>query len=424
MCQAIPFPLAQGGEKATMSLSSRDLLDQARAEIPEVDVSQLNDVMQQEAQHAVLDVREADEVAQGLIPQAVHIPRGFLELRVETLLPDRTRPITVYCAGGVRSLLAAKTLKAMGYSDVRSLKGGFGAWKDQGMPFRMPRAMTAEQKERYSRHFLLDEVGEEGQAKLLDARVLLIGAGGLGAPVAYYLAAAGIGTIGLVDFDRVERSNLQRQIFHTEDRIGMLKTESAAIALKALNPEVNVIEHNIHLDGSNAGEIFEQYDIIVNGCDNFPTRYLANDVAVFLGKPMVDGGIFRFEGQVTTMIPWQSPCYRCRYPQPPPPEEAPSCAEAGVLGVLPGLVGTVQATEVIKLVLGVGQSLSGRLLHVDALSMEFREFRLRRDPECPVCGEHPTITEPIDYEGFCINPNVPAQAGAAEAILVGSGTLG
>jgi molybdopterin/thiamine biosynthesis adenylyltransferase len=217
-----------------------------------------------------------------------------------------------------------------------------------------------------------------------------------------------VGTIGLVDFDRVERSNLQRQIFHTDDRIGMLKTESAAIALKALNPDVKVVQHNVHLDSSNAAEIFEQYDVIVNGCDNFPTRYLANDIAVFLGKPMVDGGIFRFEGQVTTMIPGESACYRCRYPSPPPPEEAPSCAEAGVLGVLPGLIGTVQATEVVKLVLGAGEPLSGRLLHVDALAMEFREFRLRRDPECPVCGEHPTITEPIDYEGFCATPNVVA----------------
>ncbi|MHB8394484.1 MAG: molybdopterin-synthase adenylyltransferase MoeB [Candidatus Dormibacteria bacterium] len=407
-----------------MPLSSRDLLDQARAQIPEVDSAQLRSALEQDPATAVLDVRELEEVGQGLIQEAVHIPRGYLELRVETLFPDRSRPITVYCAGGVRSLLAAATLRQMGYSDVRSLKGGFGAWKDQGMPFKMPRPLTSEQRERYSRHFLLDEVGEEGQAKLLDAKVLVIGAGGLGAPVAYYLAAAGVGTLGLVDFDRVERSNLQRQIFHTEDRIGMLKTESAAIALKALNPEVKVIEHNVHLDGTNAGDIFEQYDVIVNGCDNFPTRYLANDVAVFLGKPMVDGGIFRFEGQVTTMIPWQSPCYRCRYPQPPPPEEAPSCAEAGVLGVLPGLIGTVQATEVIKLILGIGDSLSGRLLHVDALSMEFREFRLRRDPDCPVCGEHPSITEPIDYEGFCTNPNLSQSTPSAAATLVGSGLVG
>ncbi len=401
-----------------MPFSSRDLIDQARDSVPEVDAGELAHALEQDPLHAVIDVREQEEVAQGLIASAIHIPRGYLELRVETVLPDRDRPVTLYCAVGVRSLLAANTLRAMGYTNVRSLRGGFNSWKDQGLPFKTPRPLSAEQRERYSRHFLLDEVGEEGQAKLLDARVLVIGAGGLGAPVAYYLAAAGVGTLGLVDFDRVERSNLQRQIFHTDDRIGMLKTESAGIALRALNPEVKVVEHNVHLDGSNAGEIFEQYDVIVNGCDNFPTRYLANDVAVFLGKPMVDGGIFRFEGQVTTMIPWTSPCYRCRYPAPPPPEEAPSCAEAGVLGVLPGLVGTVQATEVLKLILGIGETLSGRLLHVDALAMEFREFRLRRDPECPVCGEHPTITEPIDYEGFCTNPNL-SRAGEAGSEILG-----
>jgi len=402
-----------------MPLSSRDLIDQAREAIPEIEVADLADAIKRDPNQAVIDVREQEEVAQGLISGAIHIPRGFLELRVEGLVPDHERPVAVCCASGTRSLLAASTLRAMGYRNVRSVKGGFNAWKDRGLPFRTPRSFTPEQRERYSRHFMLDEVGEEGQAKLLDAKVLVIGAGGLGAPVSYYLAAAGVGTIGLVDFDRVERSNLQRQIFHTEDRIGMLKTESASMALKALNPDVQVVQHNVHLDSFNAAGIFEQYDVIVNGCDNFPTRYLANDMAVFMGKPMVDGGIFRFEGQVTTMIPGETPCYRCRYPSPPPPEEAPSCAEAGVLGVLPGLVGTVQAAEVVKLILGVGEPLSGRLLHVDALAMEFREFRLRRDPECPVCGEHPTITEPIDYEGFCASPisvvradvRVPALAG-------------
>jgi adenylyltransferase/sulfurtransferase len=331
---------------------------------------------------------------------------------VEGAIPDRSTPITVYCASGVRSLLAAKTLRGMGYSDVVSLQGGFSAWKDQGLPFTVPHNFTAAQRERYSRHFLLNEVGEVGQAKLLDAKVLLLGAGGLGAPIAYYLAAAGVGTIGLVDFDRVELSNLQRQIVHTVDRIGMLKTESAAIALKALNPDVKVVEHRVHLDSENAAEIFSQYDVIVNGSDNFPTRYLANDVAVFLRKPLVDGGIFRFEGQITTMIPFESACYRCRYPAPPPPEEAPSCSEAGVLGVLPGLVGLIQATEVVKLILGIGETLKGRLLHVDALAMEFNAFRLRRDPECPVCGENPSITEPIDYEGFCLNPSLVAAAPA------------
>jgi molybdopterin/thiamine biosynthesis adenylyltransferase/rhodanese-related sulfurtransferase len=391
-----------------MSLSSRELVDQARQEVAEIAPKELSERLH--GSRRLLDVREPDEVLQGVLPDAVMIPRGFLELRVEGAIPDRSTPITVYCASGVRSLLAAKTLRGMGYSDVVSLQGGFNAWKDQGLPFTVPHNFTAEQRERYSRHFLLNEVGEVGQAKLLDAKVLLLGAGGLGAPIAYYLAAAGVGTIGLVDFDRVELSNLQRQIVHTVDRIGMLKTESAAIALKALNPDVKVVEHRVHLDSENAAEIFSQYDVIVNGSDNFPTRYLANDVAVFLRKPLVDGGIFRFEGQITTMIPFESACYRCRYPAPPPPEEAPSCSEAGVLGVLPGLVGLIQATEVVKLILGIGETLKGRLLHVDALAMEFNAFRLRRDPACPVCGENPSITEPIDYEGFCLNPSLVAPA--------------
>jgi adenylyltransferase/sulfurtransferase len=400
-----------------MALSSRELVEQARREVPEVAPQKLRARLAHDGACQVLDVREPEEVAQGVLPEAVLIPRGFLELQVESAIPDRSTPITVYCASGVRSLLAARTLRGMGYSDVASLQGGFNAWKDQGLPFTVPHSFTQEQRERYSRHFLLSEVGEAGQAKLLGAKVLLLGAGGLGAPVAYYLAAAGVGTIGLVDFDRVELSNLQRQIVHTVDRLGMLKTESTAIALKALNPEVKVVEHNVHLDSSNAAEIFSRYDVIMNGSDNFPTRYLASDVAVFLGKPLVDGGIFRFEGQATTMIPFESACYRCRYPAPPPPEEAPSCSEAGVLGVLPGLVGMIQAIEVMKLLLGIGKTLSGRLLHVDALTMEFTEFRLRRDPECPVCGEHPSITEPIDYEGFCRNPNLDVSAPAPAPVL-------
>ncbi|MGH7642060.1 MAG: molybdopterin-synthase adenylyltransferase MoeB [Candidatus Dormibacteria bacterium] len=395
-----------------MALSSREMVDQARRVVAEVAPQELRVRLASDGQRQLLDVREPEEVAQGVIPEAVVIPRGFLELRVESAIPDRATPIAVYCASGVRSLLAARTLHAMGYSDVVSLQGGYNAWKDQGLPVTVPHAFTSEQRERYSRHFLLSEVGEAGQAKLLDAKVLLLGAGGLGAPVAYYLAAAGVGTIGLVDFDRVELSNLQRQIVHTMDRLGMLKTESAAIALRALNPDVKVIEHNLRLDSSNAAELFAHYDIIVNGSDNFPTRYLANDVAIFLRKPLVDGGIFRFEGQVTSMLPFESACYRCRYPAPPPPEEAPSCSEAGVLGVLPGLVGLVQATEVVKMILGIGETLSGRLLHVDALTMEFNTFRLRRDPECPVCGEHPSITEPIDYEGFCLNPSLTVSAAA------------
>jgi molybdopterin/thiamine biosynthesis adenylyltransferase/rhodanese-related sulfurtransferase len=398
-----------------MALSSRDLIDQARQGVPEVAPQDLWASQDQDGARQLIDVREPDEVVHGLLPGAVHIPRGLLELSVEATVPDRSTPITVYCGSGLRSLLAARTLGDMGYSDVASLRGGFNAWKDQGLPFTVPHSFSAEQRERYSRHFLLTGVGEAGQARLLDAKVLLLGTGGLGSPVAYYLAAAGVGTIGLVDFDRVELSNLQRQIIHTVDRLGMPKTESASIAIQALNPDVRVVEHNLHLDSSNAAEIFSQYDVIVNGSDNFPTRYLANDVAVFLRKPLVDAGVFRFEGQVSTMIPFSSPCYRCRYPAPPPPEEAPSCSEAGVLGVLPGLVGLIQATEVVKLILGIGEPLTGRLLHVDALSMEFTQFRLRRDPECPVCGEHPTITEPIDYEGFCFNPNLTRAAAPAPA---------
>ncbi|MHB8718859.1 MAG: molybdopterin-synthase adenylyltransferase MoeB [Candidatus Dormibacteria bacterium] len=393
--------------------TSRDLLDAARALVPEITAQQL---AADPNSRTLIDVRERDEFEQGYIPGAQHLSKGFIELQVEDRVPDRTTPLTLYCAGGVRSLLAAKALRDLGYTDVVSLSGGFGAWKQAGQQIAMPAALSPEQKRRYSRHLLLPEVGEEGQRKLLDARVLLIGAGGLGSPAALYLAAAGVGTIGLLDFDVVDDSNLQRQVIHTRDRIGMRKTASARIAIEALNPDVTVVEHDEMLNSGNAQQLFEQYDIIVNGCDNFPTRYLANDVALWTRKPLVDGGIFRFEGQVTTVLPFASPCYRCRYPSPPPPEEAPSCAEAGVLGVLPGIVGMLQATEVVKLVIGIGEPLAGRLLHIDALEGRFREFRVPRDPECPVCGESPTITEPIDYEGFCLMPNgVPTEAVAAGA---------
>ncbi len=277
----------------------------------------------------MIDVRERDEWDEGYIPGAIHLSKGYIETRIEDVVPDHSTPITLYCAAGIRSLLAAKALREMGYDDVVSMAGGYGAWKQAGYDFVLPRALTAEQKIRYSRHLLIPEVGEEGQARLLNAKILIIGTGGLGSPTAYYLAAAGVGTIGLVDFDTVDLSNLQRQILHTQDRIGMRKTESARLTLNALNSDVNVVEHNEVLNSESAPRLFRQYDIIVNGCDNFPTRYLANDVAVFERKPLVDGGIFRFEGQVSTIIPFASPCYRCRYPAPPPPEEAPSCAEVG-----------------------------------------------------------------------------------------------
>jgi molybdopterin/thiamine biosynthesis adenylyltransferase/rhodanese-related sulfurtransferase len=383
-----------------MAKSSRDLLDEARRVIPEVTPQQVRS----QPGRALVDVRERYEFEEGHVPGATHLSKGFIETRIEDLVPDRATPITLYCAGGVRSLLAARSLQELGYTDVQSMAGGFGAWKQAGYDFVVPKALTPVQQQRYSRHLLVPEVGEAGQRKLLDAKVLLIGAGGLGSPTGLYLAAAGVGTIGFVDFDTVDLSNLQRQILHTEDRVGMRKTESARIAIQALNSDVTVVEHNEMLSGENAQALFEQYDIIVNGCDNFPTRYLANDVAIFTKKPLVDGGIFRFEGQVTTVVPFQSPCYRCRYPLPPPPEEAPSCAEAGVLGVLPGIVGVLQATEVIKLIVGAGELLTGRLLHIDALDMRFREFRVPRDPQCPVCGENPTITAPIDYAGFCAAP--------------------
>jgi molybdopterin/thiamine biosynthesis adenylyltransferase/rhodanese-related sulfurtransferase len=393
--------------------TSRDLLDAARRVVPEVTPQQ---VAAENGSRTLIDVRERNEFDEGYIRGALHLSKGFIEVQVEDRVPSKDTPITLYCAGGTRSLLAARALRELGYDDVVSMSGGFNGWKAAGLPFDVPAALTADQKRRYSRHLLIPEVGEEGQRKLLDAKVLLIGAGGLGSPAALYLAAAGVGTIGLVDFDTVDDSNLQRQILHTRDRIGMRKTASARIAIEALNADVTVVEHNEMLNGENAQALFEQYDIIVNGCDNFPTRYLANDVALFARKPLVDGGIFRFEGQVTTVIPFASPCYRCRYPSPPPPEEAPSCAEAGVLGVLPGIVGILQATEVVKLIIGIGEPLTGRLLHVDALDMRFREFRVPRDPNCPVCGESPTITEPIDYEGFCMVPaGVPAEAVAVSA---------
>jgi len=383
-----------------MSQTSRDLLAAARRTVRELTPHQVRET----GERVLIDVREQDEWDQGHIPGALHLSKGYIEMRIEETVPDRSTPITLYCAAGIRSLFAAQVLDGMGYHEVASMSGGFDAWKQAGYEFVIPRALTVEQKLRYSRHLLMPEIGEEGQAKLLEARVLLIGTGGLGSPAALYLAAAGVGTLGLVDFDTVEVSNLQRQILHTQDRIGMPKTQSARIALNALNPDVRVIEHDEILNSESAPRLFRQYDIIVNGCDNFPTRYLANDVAIFERKPLVDGGIFRFEGQASTILPFTSPCYRCRYPAPPPPEEAPSCAEAGVLGVLPGIVGVLQATEVVKLILGVGEPLTGRLLHIDALDMRFREFRVPRDPACPVCGEHPTITEPIDYEGFCAVP--------------------
>ncbi len=383
-----------------MPKSFRELLEEAKRVVPEWNVDKVRQQLEGDG-WVLLDVREKEEYREGHLPGAVLLPRGFLELRVEQLVPDKSKPIIAYCAGGTRSLLAAKQLLEMGYENVVSMAGGFAAWKDKGYPWKQERQFTPEQLTRYSRHFLLPEVGEEGQAKLLDAKVLLIGAGGLGSPTAFYLAAAGVGTIGVVDHDVVDLSNLQRQILHTNDRIGMPKVESARMTLQALNPDVKVIGYQERLSSENVLRLFADYDVIVDGCDNFPTRYLVNDACVLLGKPNVHGSIFQFEGQASVFYPKKGPCYRCLFPEPPPPGAAPSCAEAGVLGVLPGLVGCVQALETIKLILGVGRPLIGRMVYFDTLSMEVRVHKLRRDPRCPICGDEPTIKELIDYEEFC-----------------------
>ena len=349
----------------------------------------------------LLDVREREDYAQGYIPGAENIPRGYLELRIEGRANARDTAIIVY-GEEHQGELAARDLQNMGYTDVVYLEGGTKAWSDAGMSFDRDRQLSKAEVQRYSRHLLVPEVGEKGQGKLLDAKVLMVGAGGLGSPAAYYLAAAGVGTLGIVDADVVDITNLQRQILHGTSDVGRPKAISARETLMDLNPGCNVIPYIEYLNSENVMDIISEYDIVVNGCDNFPTRYMVNDACVFAGKPIVDGSIFRFEGQVT-IYPCDSegPCYRCLYPEPPPAELAPSCAEAGVLGVLPGTVGLIQATEVVKLVLGQGEPLIGRLLMYDALSMNFKNFKIRRDPGCPVCGDNPTVTELIDYVAFC-----------------------
>lgn len=378
------------------------MMEEARKVVEELTPDEVHQRVEAEEKPILLDVREKDEQRQGYIPGALLLPRGFLEIQVEGVLPDKGRPVVVYCAGGVRSLLAAKTLKEMGFKSVASMKEGFNGWKNRGYSFTQDFQLTPEQINRYSRHIMLPQVGEKGQGALLQAKVLLLGAGGLGSPAALYLAAAGVGTLGIVDFDVVDRSNLQRQILHRDADVGRPKTESARETLQALNPDVKVITHQERLSSENTVDIISDYEIIVDGSDNFPTRYLVNDACVFAGKPNVHGSIFQFEGQMTVFYPKAGgPCYRCLYPLPPPPGMAPSCAEAGVLGVLPGVVGTLQAMEAIKLILKKGEPLIGRLLLYDALSMKFRELTLRRDPSCPVCGDHPEIKELIDYEGFC-----------------------
>jgi molybdopterin/thiamine biosynthesis adenylyltransferase/rhodanese-related sulfurtransferase len=350
------------------------------------------------------DVREKNEWDEGHVVGATHVPKSYLEQWAEERLPDKSKTTVLYCAAGVRSAMAADTLAKLGYTDVISMIGGFNRWKDSGKPWTKPASFTAEQAQRYSRHLLIPEVGEAGQHKLLASKILLIGAGGLGSPAAYYLASAGVGQLGIVDSDVVDLTNLQRQILHSTERIGEPKVESAKRTLEALNPDVKVVPYQERLTSSNIDRIIKDYDVVVDGADNFPTRYLLNDASIKHRIPVVHGSIYRFEGQVTVFKPFEGPCYRCLFPEPPPPELAPSCAEAGVLGVLPGVIGTIQATEALKLVLGIGEPLVGRYLLYDALDGSFREVRLRRDPDCPVCGEHPTITDYIDYEGFCASP--------------------
>jgi sulfur-carrier protein adenylyltransferase/sulfurtransferase len=380
----------------------RELLSQAKGEIDEIDTAEGARLLDSDDAPLFLDVREQDEWDQGIIPDALHIPRGYLESRVEGLLPDHDRAIVVYCAGGSRSAFATKTLEELGYENVVNLAGGFTDWKRNGFPTELPRSLGEEQRQRYSRHLLIPEVGEEGQLRLLDSRILLIGAGGLGSPASLYLAAAGVGTLGIVDDDAVDATNLQRQIVHSTERLGDSKAESAKRTIEALNPDVAVKTFQERLTSENVDRILgEGWDVIVDGADNFPTRYLLNDASIWHGIPVVHGSIYRFEGQVTVFKPDQGPCYRCLFPQPPPPELAPSCAEGGVLGVLPGVVGSIQATEALKLALGIGDPLVGRLLLFDALAASFSEVSLRRDPGCPVCGDSPTITEYIDYVEFC-----------------------
>jgi molybdopterin/thiamine biosynthesis adenylyltransferase len=390
-----------------MSPTGADLLQTIRQRIEEVDPRQASEELSRNGV-ALIDVREIHEFEERHIEGAKHVPRSYLETRIENNVPDKDQRVILYCASGNRSAFAARTLaEELGYTNVASLQGGITLWRDRGLPVVTPRKLSQDQKERYSRHILIDELGLEGQLKLLDAKVLLLGAGGLGSPTGMYLAAAGVGTIGIVDDDEVDASNLQRQVIHSTDRIGVPKTESAKQTINALNPDVNVVEHRTRMDSSNVIELLSDYDIVVDGVDNFPTRYLLNDASVRLRKPVVSASILSFDGQISTFVPYEGPCYRCLYPTPPPPELAPSCGAAGVLGVLPGIMGLLQANEVIKLAAGIGEPLIGRLLLFEALSTRFTELKVRRDPDCPICGPNaPEIADEDlgkfpDYEAFC-----------------------
>jgi len=385
-----------------MAKTYADLLLEVNERVTQVSLEELRARQERGEKFVLVDVREKDEWRQGHIPGSIHIPRGFLEMQAASRLPEKDARIVTICAAGIRSAFAAKVLDDLGYTNVETANPGFVQWKDRGFPVETPFAFTDAQLDRYSRHLLLPEVGESGQQKLLEGRVLVLGAGGLGSPAALYLAAAGVGKLGIIDADTVDASNLQRQIIHGLDRVGQSKVKSAAQSIANLNPDVEVVTFDERLVSTNVDRVFDHgWDVIVDGLDNFPTRYLVNDASVFKGIPVVHGSIFRFDGQVTTFWPGKGPCYRCLYPEPPPAHLAPSCAEAGVLGVLPGMIGVAQATEAVKILLGQGEPLVGRLLQYDSLKMEFRTFKLRRNTHCPVCGDEPTITEYIDYQNFC-----------------------
>ena len=389
-----------------MSPSGSELLRLVKSQIDEVDPAEVNELIDEGV--AVVDVREVDEFAAGHIPGAKHVPRSYLESRIEAAVPDRATQVILYCASGNRSAYAARTLRdELGYEHVRSMNGGITLWKDRGYEVEVPRSLSAEQRERYSRHLLIPEIGIEGQQKLLDAKVLLLGAGGLGSPTALYLAAAGVGTLGIVDDDEVDLSNLQRQVIHDSERIGMPKVDSAEQSIRALNPDVQVVKYPVRIDASNIVEIISGYDVIVDGVDNFPTRYLLNDASVRLKIPVVSASILGFDGQLSVFKPYEGPCYRCLFREPPPAELAPSCGANGVLGVLPGTMGLLQATEVVKLIVGIGEPAIGRLLLYDALGATLTEVKVHRDPECPICSRDPEeITDEElgvfpDYEAFC-----------------------
>jgi molybdopterin/thiamine biosynthesis adenylyltransferase/rhodanese-related sulfurtransferase len=389
-----------------MSPSSADLLRQVKSEIDEIDPSQVNELLQEGV--TIIDVREAEELSSGLLPGAKHVPRSYLETRIEGIVPDRSAHVILYCASGNRSAYGARTLRDdLGYEQVESMTGGIALWKDRGYEVDVPRTLTAEQRDRYSRHLLIPEIGTDGQQKLLDAKALLLGAGGLGSPTALYLAAAGVGTLGIVDDDVVDLSNLQRQVIHSTQRVGIPKVDSAEESIHALNPDVNVVKYPVRLDASNIMEIIEGYDVIVDGVDNFPTRYLLNDATVRLQIPVVSASILGFDGQLSVFKPYEGPCYRCLFREPPPAELAPSCGANGVLGVLPGTMGLLQATEVVKLILGIGDPAIGRLLLYDALAATLTEVKVHRDPECPICSRPPDeISDEEmgvfpDYEAFC-----------------------